>query len=293
MIGDRDVHDIRAGRHGHVTGDTTVLGAPDQAFRDRKTATAALMAAQALLAEESELLLRRGELVRVVTGNATKLPLGLSITTAGLHLLDVPDRLVLSPVRGVIDCVEGGGGKTGSIVERVTAGQLDPMIAQEVALLADGRAERGLEMPRIDDGQVKAIHHLLPCRMQLARTVASLAANRVASKDRILVQIDRELDWLDAVRMTEQALGLNGSLEMVVATLVAGRKVPLSLLAVPGDGRLEQPAVTLDQIRDTSGSRSQSIANLCLHLCQHPASLVVSRLTVKLPPIAPLDGEPG
>ena len=49
MIGDRDVNDIQARRHRHVTRNATVVVALDQAFRQREGAAPSLMAIQALL----------------------------------------------------------------------------------------------------------------------------------------------------------------------------------------------------------------------------------------------------
>ena len=47
------------------------------------------------------------------------------------------------------------------IIERVAAQAIDTMVAQEVALLADSQAKTGLQMPRIDDGQILAVDQFL------------------------------------------------------------------------------------------------------------------------------------
>ena len=167
------------------------------------------------------------------------------------------------------------------------------MVAQEMALFADCPAQRGFEMSRVDDGQVAALDHLLPSHMELAWPVAPFAADRVASEDGFPVSVDRQVDRFHAVGMTEQALGLDRPLEMLVASLVAGRKVPLVLLAVPGDWRLKQPPVMLDQVRDSPGARTHGILHFRLHFCQDPPLLVAAALTVKLAASAPFDRELG
>src|SRR4051794_20583226 len=93
--------------------------------------------------------------------------------------------------------------------------------------------------------------------------------------------------------MTEQALRLDRAIEVVVATLVTGGEVPLLLLAVPGEGRLEQPAVVLDQVRDSPGARSQGVLHLRLHLRQDLSLLVAPNLPVELADAAPFNRELG
>src|SRR5262249_11786183 len=103
----------------------------------------------------------------------------------------------------------------------------------------------------------------------------------------------REGDRLDAVRVAEEALGLDRPIEMVVAPLVAGGHVPPILLAVPGDGRLEQPAVALEEGRDSPGAPSQGVGHLRLHTRQDPPLLVAPGLAMDLPAAAPFDREVG
>jgi hypothetical protein len=172
------------------------------------------MAIEAFLSEEGDPFRRQGNLVRVVTRSASETAPAFSVAMADLHLLDVPHGLGMLLHPSVKVSEEIRGGEPGPIVERAASRPLDAMITQEVALFADRSAKCRFKMPRIDDGDVPIINNLLLSRMQLSRSVAPLAADRKASKDGLVVQVDREIDGLHAVSVTEQALRLDGSIKM-------------------------------------------------------------------------------
>ena len=225
MVGRRDVHDVAALRPRHVARDAAIIPAPRQAHGVGQRATLAVVARQALLAEVVRLLGRRGDLMRVVARDAAEPPPALAVATAGPHLLDVPHRLA-PLVRATEDREEVGRGQTGAIVERLPTRSVNAMVAQEVALLADGLAEAGLQVPRVDDRRVPLIDQLLAAHMQLARAVAAFAADRVAPEEGLLVSIDGLRHRLDMVGMAEQAGRLDRPIEVEVVPLVAGGEVP-------------------------------------------------------------------
>jgi hypothetical protein len=165
-----------------------------------------------------------------------------------VHLLDVPPE-PLAPLPGAVeDREERRQGEPGAVVERLVAGALDPVVAQEVTLFADGLAQDGLEVLRVDDGQVTALYDVLPPGVQPAGPVAPLAADGTAApEDGLLVPVGRHPHRLDAVGVAEEALGHDRPVEMAVEPVVAGGQAPRMPSGVPGDGRLEQPAVMLDE----------------------------------------------
>ena len=78
-----------------------------------------------------------------------------------------------------------------------------------------------------------------------------------------------------------------------IALLVAGGEVPLFLLAVPGDRRLKQPALVLDEVGDAPRTRPQRILDLGLDLGDDTPLLVAPGLLVKLAAFATFDRELG
>ena len=116
-------------------------------------------------------------------------------------------------MQAVVD-EELGQGQARAIIEGIAAQAVDALIADQVALLADVPAEDRVEVPWVDDRQVTAARELLVPRVELAGPVAALAADRIAPEDRLLVTIRGEGDGLDAVGMTEQAIGIDRPVEM-------------------------------------------------------------------------------
>src|SRR5262249_11194962 len=79
-----------------------------------------------------------------------------AVAAAGVHLLDVAERRVTaaSMRAGDEDSQEVLQRQSGAVISRTPTGSLDVIDPLEVALLADGLPQRGLEAPRIDDCRV-------------------------------------------------------------------------------------------------------------------------------------------
>src|SRR5262249_36920583 len=96
-------------------------------------------------------------------------------------------------------------------------------------------------------------------RVQRAGAVTALAA------DRLLVEGDavhRAIDPLEAPGVTDQAAGQDGALEPPVPwRIVAGREPALFPGRVPGDRRLVQEAVDLDQVAAGEVPRADEVAD--------------------------------
>ena len=169
-----------------------------------------LVAGQTPLAEVGDLFRRVWNLVRVVARHAAETALARAEAPAGFHLLDLPHELLPLAGRGAVVDEKLGQGQARAIIDGVAAQAVDAPIADQVALLADVSAEDGVEVPWVDDRQVTAARRLLALRVELAGTVTALAADRMAQEDRLLVTVRGEGDGLEAVGMTEQAIGSIG-----------------------------------------------------------------------------------
>ena len=69
-----------------------------------------------------------------------------------------------------------------------------------------------------------------------------------------------------------------------------GGGVPATLLGEPRDRRLEEEAITLDQVRSTARARAEREADLGLDFGQHASLRVASSRLVEHAPVAALDG---
>ncbi len=76
---------------------------------------------------------------------------------------------------------------------------LDPPKTAQVTLLADRVTQRGLEGAGVDNRDVAAIDHRGPLDVKFPRTVAPLAADRIAPEDRLLIPIDCTSHVLDTI----------------------------------------------------------------------------------------------
>ena len=111
-------------------------------------------------------------------------------------------------------------GKTRPVILDPAVDPLDALVADQVALLADGVPKRGLQTRGVDDRHVPAADELGMRDMELAGPVAALAADRVALEDRRPIPVERAADHrLDPVGVAEQACGLDRSVEMVSSSL--------------------------------------------------------------------------
>src|SRR5215213_1584780 len=117
--------------------------------------------------------------------------------------------------------------QAGAVVELAAAARHHSLLALQVALLANGVAERHLQPGRVDDAVVGAVRRprAVPADVQLARPVAALAADRVAPEGRLAVAVDRALDVVSVVAVAEQAPRRDRAAEVLIADLVARRQV--------------------------------------------------------------------
>ena len=176
-----------------MTLNAIVVRALGQSCRLGKLAAGGLVTRQAPAAEVRGLFLRPWNLMGIVARNTTEPAVTRAETPADFHLRDVSHGLDPLLLGAAINRVKLDRGQAGAIVEFVTARPADPLVAQEVALLADGRAECRRKVPWIDDRQVLAVDHFLPANMQLSGAVAPLAADRFTeAEDGLLVMIDRQ-----------------------------------------------------------------------------------------------------
>ena len=148
--------------------------------------------------------------------NATELALARAETTTRFHLLDLTDQIELTPI--VVcpdeDCQKSVKRQTRSEVEELMAGPGEPEPALEMALLTDRLPQRGSEAGRIHDRQVGPGRTSPPIRVQRAWTVTALASDGVAFEDGRLVTVQGPGRGTDLVRVAEQALALDGALEV-------------------------------------------------------------------------------
>ena len=98
---------------------------------------------------------------------------------------------------------------------------IDPVVAQQVALFADGHAQGRLQVPRIHDGQIPAVDHLLPAQVQFTGAVTSLAADFVSTENRLFIAVDRVFNQLSAVRVTEQTTRFDRPAEVEIGRIVS------------------------------------------------------------------------
>ena len=124
-----------------MTLNTTVVGALGNAYRAGKFASVAVVAGQAPLAEIGNSFLRSGNLMRVMARSTTQSTLALAEAPAVFHLLDVSADFVARPVHAAVDRLERDQGKPGTIVKRLTAQSVDPLITHDVTLLANCPAQ--------------------------------------------------------------------------------------------------------------------------------------------------------
>ena len=217
MVGRRDVRDFVPTQPRHVAGGAVVVGIPLAARRLGQPA-APLILAVALQAPSPVIAgpLKVGWLaVRVVARDAAQLARAGPVAPALVHLLHLADELVrggpLGPLEHRPHQVERQPGA--EVV--VAAVELDdPLLAYQVALLADGIAA-GLQRRRIHDRGVAA--STAGADVQLAGPVAPLAADRVAAESGRPIPVHRPLDRLDPVRVAVQAGGDHSPVEVGVA----------------------------------------------------------------------------
>jgi hypothetical protein len=98
MIGRRGMRDVEAALLRHMTMSAVVVPVPLQSVARRKAATLFSVTRQAATPVIGHLLLRRGEMVWTVAGNAPESALTGAKTMALVHLFELADKTVFSPV---------------------------------------------------------------------------------------------------------------------------------------------------------------------------------------------------
>jgi hypothetical protein len=203
VVGGRGMDDIRPFESLHMALNTTVIRALGQSFRSGKLASALFVAGQTLLTKIRSLFLPRRNVMGVVARRAPKPALAFAETATLPHLFHLTDETCLFSIHPAVDREEFDQGKAWPIIEHAAAETLDPVVPLKMALLANSRPKRWLEMPRIDDRQVPPIDRLLVLLVQFAGAVAPLATNRVAAEDWRFILVHRVSDRFDKVAMTE------------------------------------------------------------------------------------------
>ena len=114
---------------------------------------------------------------------------------------------------------------------------------------------------------------------QLSGPVAALAADGVAlSKHRCLVTIVGACDPLGPVGVAEETLREYGPIEARHSREIARRQAPPALVGIPGDGRLEQEAVALDQVRESLPARADHVLDQGLLGVERGPGCIATRL---------------
>jgi hypothetical protein len=183
-------------------------------------------------------------------------------------------------------------GKARTIIERTPAAPHDADFSLKMALLTDGFPQNRLQMAGIDDRGIPAGHlfaPLMPADVQLARSVATLAADGISLENRRTIPVQGVGYLLDAVAVAEQASRGNEPGEVMVVRSVSGRQIPDMSLGIPRDRRLKEITVMVDQVRSTSRAGTDRELDLGLRLGQHAALRVLFHLSVHDPMASPLD----
>ena len=149
MVRRRGMGNIRVSFARHVTASAIIFSTTRQSGRGRKTAPAVTVAFQAATSVISRLLLGRGQLVGIVARDAPEPAAAGDEALALVHLLDLADKTVFVLLFGLQEHrPEPLKRQAGPIILLVTASAHDSVIADQVALLANGISQRRLEKQR-------------------------------------------------------------------------------------------------------------------------------------------------
>src|SRR5262245_15372644 len=164
-----------------------------------------------------------------------------------------------------------------------------------MALLANRLAPGVIEMPWIDYGAVDGlVRGVCVCvqglcllalaafrDMQSTRSVATLAADGVAPKDRLFITIQRVRHRIDAIAVAEQAIVIDRPREVSVGAFVAGRERPaFVVLRIPRDRRHEKQAALVDEIGAAALPRADGEIDIDLAFEEGVALFVDGALTM-------------
>jgi hypothetical protein len=158
----------------------------------------------------------------VVARRAAETALARAETATHFHLFRLPDELGFLLLRPAVDGEEFDQRKPRAIVEHFAVETFDPVVALEVALLADSVSQRRLQMPRIDDRPVSSIDHLRVLRVQFAWAVAPLATNRVAAEDWLFIPVQGVRDRFDSVGMAKQTASIDWPIKVEITHIIPG-----------------------------------------------------------------------
>src|SRR6266849_6436584 len=84
--------------------------------------------------------------------------------------------------------------------------------------------------------------------MELSRSMAALATDRITLEDRLAIAIAALLDRIDMIGMAEQTQRLDRPVELVDRRSQMRRQIPDLPFRVPTDGRLKKIAVAICQV---------------------------------------------
>src|SRR5216684_383275 len=250
-----------------MAGDTVtrnrIAGVVLRSLRNRPTAISLGVtgqAAAAVIIRSSRLF---GRHMWIMTRSAEELASG--IATTRVHLLDLSHGGLSLRYIGFLDKNRPKKlpGHTGAEVEGLSPWMKDAHGALKVALFANRSAEGWLQEGGVHDRVVRTAARftpLTPGDMKLTGTVTALAADGVPLEYRRAISIDGAIHRLGMVRVAKQAIGRNRPIGMRIG-LKPRRKVPNPLLRVPGNGRLEQVSLAIDQIGASSGAGTKRISD--------------------------------
>ena len=100
--------------------------------------------------------------------------------------------------------------------------------------------------------------------MQFARPVAAFATDRMALEYGLPISSFSPRHVIELVRVTDETTRRDLAVEFSVPTLETWREVPTLLLGIPGNGRLEQVIIALDQESQGTRPRPEHVLDLTL-----------------------------
>ena len=274
MIRLGDMDDAGAAQARHVATDAIIGPALTRPAAHRQAATSIGVAFQAAIAEVGYLRLGLREPMGIVAGDAPESALARFEATALVHLLELADETVFGRARWLLQHgPEAMEWQTRPKVLIPAAGPQDTPLAVQVALLADGVPERGLQRGGIHDRQVPAVDRLGTQDVELARPVTPLAADGVALEDRRLITVGRASDGSVRLAWQNRQADMIGRSKWCVYLLIAGRQIPPSPRAYQAIGDWEQEAVSLDQIGNPEPPGTEREADFPLILGDDPSPM--------------------
>ena len=110
--------------------------------------------------------------------------------------------------------------------------------------------------------------------------MATLTTDRVAAKDGGMISVDGVLDRRHQITVAVKALRKDEPVKHIAPRPESGRQVPDLLLLIPGNGRLHQPAVALEQVGEVMRSGADGILNCFFRFGKNPALGILANLLV-------------